>query len=129
VIRRAKRWRRHGDVVPLGKVTAEASEHVERLQILDTLGDDAKSERMAELDRGPDEIEVSRLLGGDEAADEGAVQLELADCEIAQVGERGEAGAEVVDRHGQAEVPQLFDDGFRSQVVRDDAGFGDLEHQ
>ncbi len=40
--------------------------------------------------------------------DEGAVDLDLVDGEVLQVGERGVAGAEVVDRHADAEAAQAL---------------------
>ncbi len=104
-------WGGAGDEVALGEVTAELTELVERREILDTLSDDAQPEGMAELDGRPDEVAVAVRVGGDKAGDEHAVQLELADGEVAQVGERGEAGTEVVYRDDEAKVVQLLDDG------------------
>ena len=73
---------------------------------------------------------MSRSLGvRGEAGDERAVELELANREVAQVGERGEPGAEVVDRDDQAEVAELLDDDSRAVEVGDDAGLGDLEDE
>ena len=42
-----------------------------------------------------------------ETLDEAAVELQFADCEAAQVGEGGEAGAEVIDGDAHAEVAQV----------------------
>ena len=66
---------------------------------------------------------------GDESVDERPVELELGDCEAAQVGERGETGAEVVDRDAEAELAQLVDDLPAALEVTNDRGLGDLEDQ
>ena len=51
------------------------------------IGLEMKSKGVAKLDGRSDEVEIARLVVGDQAAHETAIQLELADGEIAQVGE------------------------------------------
>ena len=85
---------------------------------------------MAEVDRRAHELEVALLAVGAEAGDERAVELELADREAAQVGERREAGAEVVDRDDDAERRAASSmTALGALEVGDDAGLGDLEDQ
>ena len=59
--------------------------------------------------------------------DEGPVDLQLVDRHLAQVGQRGVAGAEVVDRQARAEVAQPGHGGQRPLGVGHDHALGDLE--
>ena len=101
---------RSADEVALRDVAAEPVQQLERRCVLDALGDDAQAERVREVDRRADQLQVTRALVLGQARDERAVELQLADRERAEVGERGEAGAEVVDRDDDAESRQLLDD-------------------
>ena len=71
--------------------------------LLDPLGERLDRERLAELDERADERLA--LLGLGEPRDERAVDLQRVDGELLQVGERGVAGAEVVDRDAHARAP------------------------
>ncbi len=86
---------RRGDQGALAEIAAH--DH-ERLQIgggLDPLGDRRAAEAVREVDRGL----ADRGIGGVARAvlHEAAVELDLDKREIAQAGERGIAGAEIVD--------------------------------
>ena len=63
----------------------------------------------------------SRSVRGFEALDEVPVELELADSEAAQVGQRRDPGAEVVDRDDETQSLQLLDDPSGGLELRDDA--------
>ena len=98
------------DEVPLGQIAADGAEQVERFSVLDALGHDAQSECVAEIDGGPHEFEVTSALSGGQAGDEGAVQFEFAHGQVAQIGEGGESGSEVVDGDDESEAPEFLDD-------------------
>jgi hypothetical protein len=49
-----------------------------------------------------------------ESGDEGTVELELADGEAAEVGQRRVVRSEVVHRYDDAEFAQALDDGLRA---------------
>ena len=104
--RELARGHRLADEVALGEVAPEVAQQVERRAVLDALGDHAQAHGVAEVDRRADELQVALLAVGAEAGDERAVELELAHGEVAQVRERGVAGAEVVDRDEHADVAE-----------------------
>ena len=62
-----------------------------------------------------------------DVGDEGAVDLELVDRQVAQVGERAVAGAVVVDRDPQPERAQRLEDLAGALRVDHDHALGDLE--
>ena len=64
-----------------------------------------------------------------EVADEAAVDLQVVDVEVAQVAERTEAGAEIVQREAATEVAHAADEAARAGHVADHAGLGDLQAQ
>src|SRR5690554_6346928 len=70
---------------------------------------------------------ISRVLG--DILNEGPVQLDLVDRQVAQVAEAGEAGAEVVQGSAYPHPPDLVDkvDGLPLPVQQD--AFGHLELQ
>ena len=69
---------------------------------------------------------VSSLL---EARGEGAVQLELADGQVVQVRDGGEARPEVVDGDPDARIRQALDDPLGAGDVGHDHPLGDFENQ
>src|SRR5207302_3221838 len=117
------------DAVDLGEVAAEAYEHIEGGLVLDAFGDDAQSERVTEVDGGTHQLEVASLPNPAQRGDEGAVELELVHGQAAEVCERGESCAEVVDRHVDAALLQLRDHRFAALEFIDDRGLGDLQDQ
>ena len=90
--------------VALPAVAAEAHELAALVLVLDPLGDDAQVEREAERDDRAHERVVVGVRVAD-PVDERAVDLERVDREVAQVGERREAGAEVVEREVRCRAP------------------------
>src|SRR5207342_2362307 len=94
---------------------------------LDLFGDGALADHVGDVaDRTHDRLRQRR---GFEAADEAAVDLDVVDVEIAEVAERTEAGAEVVQREAATEVAHLADEALRALAIADDAGFGDFQAQ
>ena len=97
--------------------------------VFDTLGHDPQAERMGELDGGAHKGEVTALVGLAQPGDEAAVEVQFADGEAAEIGERGEAGAEVVDRDDEAEIVELLDRELGALEVGDRGGLGHLEDE
>ncbi len=60
---------------------------------------------------------------------EGAVDLDDVDAELAQIAERGVAGAEIVDGDAAAEILDAGDEAARFVDVVDRRAFGDLDDQ
>ena len=92
-------FERRREQVALAAVAAELAEALQLGLVLDALGDRDEAEAAAELHERGDQRVVG-VAGGDE----GAVDLQRVDRELLQVGERGVAGAEVVDRDPDAEA-------------------------
>jgi hypothetical protein len=92
---------RSAQVVALGQVAAEGLELGELGWPFDAFGDDLEAEAASELKEGGEEV---ALVGLDvEGVDEGAVDLQDAEGEAGQVGQRGVADAEVVEGELDAE--------------------------
>jgi hypothetical protein len=88
-----------------------ALEALELGVVFDAFAECFYAECFAELDECVDEG-VGRFVGFGDAGDERAVDFEGVDGELAEVGERAVAGAEVVDRDAHAECLE------RSQPLR-----------
>ena len=91
----------------------------------DALGDQSQAERVGEQDRRADDSRGPRVLG--HARDEGLVELELVDRQLAQVGQRRVARTEVVDDHADAVGAQLDQDLAGPLAVRHQEVLGDLQ--
>src|SRR4051812_24387491 len=113
--------------VALADVAAQAGHGIELALELDALGDDLHVERAAQLDHRADQSRVGRVLA--EVLHERAVHLHGVDRELAQVGERRVAGAEVVDRDPHAELPQCLEVADDRLAVLHQHRLGDLQHQ
>ena len=84
---------------------------------------------MGELDGGAHQGHVAAVAGLAQAGDEAAVELELADGQASQVGQRGEAGAEVVDRDDQAEIVKPLDGVLAALEIGDRGRLGHLQDE
>ena len=73
--------------------------------------------------------EVAALARLAQPGDEAAVELQLPDGQATQVGERGEAGAEVVDRDHQPEVVESLDGVLAALKIRDRGRLGHLQDE
>ena len=73
-------------------------------------------------------IAASTGIGG-HPPDERAVDLDLPDRQRLEVGERGEAGAEVVERESQAELAELREHVADAHGIGEDHVLGDLQHE
>ncbi len=100
---------------------------VERRPVLHALGDDLEAEVVAEVDRRADDDQVT--LVAQHRRDERAVDLQLVDRHLAQVGERRVAGAEVVDRQVHPELAEAADGRQRAVGIGHEHALGDLELQ
>ncbi len=98
--------RRHraGEVVALDLVAAPQAEQRAGLGAVDALGDHAHAEPAPEVHQRVHDRGVALVVG--DAHDERAVDLEHVDVQLLEVGEPGVAGAEVVERGGDADRAQ-----------------------
>src|ERR1700709_2173502 len=116
-----------GKEVALCQSTAEGEKLAELRLGLYPLGDHLDAEVAGEGQNGAQDLRALPLLA--HLGNEGAVDLQTVDGEALETGERGVAGAEVVDRDPHAQrlhaVPGLDRD---VEVPHHDA-LGDLEHQ
>src|SRR6267143_263906 len=121
----AERPRRGGaaDVEALQEVAAILPQHRRRGLVLYPFGDDRQPEAMAEVDRGADD--GGAVAVGRHVEDEGLIDLDFAHREPLEVGERGVAGAEVVDRDLDPGLMQPLERAFG--FARDDGALRDLE--
>ena len=83
-------------------VAAPVRQHRGGCLVLHPFGDGLQAEPLREIDQRAHEGAV--VLGAHQVLHEGAVDLEDVDAELAQVAERGVAGAEIVDRDAAAEI-------------------------
>src|SRR5581483_9531575 len=116
---------RAGEVVALGTVAAELPQQLEGAGVFDPFRDDLEVEAVAELDRGANDRSIAVV--DREVADEGAVDLDLADRETTQVGERGVTGAEVVDGEADAHRRQLLQQLLRTFRIAHQHRLRDLQ--
>src|SRR5690606_21925848 len=116
-----------GIEIALPQNAAEIEQHLGLLVGFDTLGDDAHAQLAGNIDHGGDH-DLGRLVSP-QAGDEGAVDLDDVDRKAQQMRERGKAGAEIIERHQDALLPQSLD-GARNLIVRaaHEDGLIDLEH-
>src|SRR5688572_8475359 len=84
-----------GEEEALPTVAVLALEPVELGAVLDALGESLQSERLAQLDEAVDQR--TRLVRVGDGVDERTIDLQRVHGELAQVGQRRVAGAEVVD--------------------------------
>ena len=106
------RCERAREEVALGVVAAEAAQLRELRLVLDPLGDRVEREGPGHADHRLDDRRA--LLLDAEAVDEGAVDLQRVEGEAVEVGERGVAGAEVVEDEANAELAQRLERGGRA---------------
>ena len=118
---------RPAEQVALRLVAAVLPQHRLGIGALHALGDGPQPEAPAELDERPHDDGVLVVHG--HRHDERLVDLQLGDRKAAQVGERGVAGAEVVDREPHAELLQPEEHGHRSVALAHDGRLGQLEGQ
>lgn len=93
--------------------------------LFDTFGDDLGLEVVGEGDDHADDIEL--IVAAGEAGDEGAVDLEVVNLELAQVLEAGVAGTEVVQGDADALDAEAAEVEGGAGGVLGDGGFGDLK--
>src|SRR4029077_15367905 len=113
------------DAVALRVVDAEASEHLDDLGVLGEFRDGLLAGEVPDLVDRADHLAVDRVA--QDLAHEAAVDLEVIDREVLEVTERGEPGAEVIERELAAELLQRLDEAVRLREACDRRGLGDLE--
>ena len=106
-------------------VDAEVAHQLERGLVADHLGDGALAEAARDVDHGLDDELVGEVR--DAAAHELAVDLEVVEGEVLEVVERGEGGAEVVEREAAAEPGESVRELLRARDVGHRGRLGDLE--
>src|SRR6478735_11396372 len=104
-LRRRAPWpvgRCQPDQAALDVVAAPVAQHAGGLLVLHPFGNRLDIEAAGEVDQGLDEGAV--VGGTGDVLHEGAVDLDDVDAELAQIAERGVAGAEIVDGDAAAEM-------------------------
>src|SRR5688572_10388414 len=99
---------RLANVKTLDELALDEPEQRQLLLGLDALGDDCEVHRVAQRDQRLDERIGGRVQA--DLADIRPVDLQLVERELAEVADRGEAGAEIVERQAEAvflEDPEL----------------------
>ena len=109
----------------LGEVGAEVAEQRERPLVLDPLGDRLQAEQAADADDAADEPLVVGVVG--QRPDVRAVDLDVAERQVAQVGEGAEAGPEVIEREPASQRLDVGGESASGLQVLDDRCLGDLE--
>src|SRR5215212_6843856 len=82
---------------------------------------------MREIEQRTNERRI--VLGSSEVLDEGAIDLDDVDAELAQIVEGSVAGAEIVDRHAAAEIPRSADETACLVDILDFGRFRDLKRE
>ena len=88
-------------------IASKFTKSIKLLWGFDPFGDGAKAQVGGEFDDRGDDLLVLDI--GAEAGDEGAVDFDEGQGEAAEVGERGVAGAEVVEADLHAQVSDLIE--------------------
>ena len=118
---------RLGEQVALADADAEALQLVALVRGLDAFADRLEAEPPRQLD---DRLEQAFLdLVTMAVGDVGAIDLELAERQLAQPRQRRISGAEVVDRQAAALTAQLVRDLLRHREIVDDLILGDFEDE
>ena len=110
---------------PLHDAAAEAVQDLHLAQVFHAFGDHAQTERAGQGDDGRDHRGALRRHA--EVAHEAAVDLQLADGQGRQIGQRRVAGAEVVDRDLDADLVEPVQRRDHVLQVLHQARLGDLE--
>src|SRR4051794_2954181 len=117
---------RAAEVPALTEVRAHRAQLVGLLLGLDALGHDLHAERPGQHDHRADDCRVLAVAA--DLRGEGAVDLQQVDLgDLAQVPERREADAEVVDREPHADRAQRGEPQQSGVGVREQRALGDLE--
>ena len=116
---------RHPDPETLAELAAEPDQVLPGAPVGHPLGHHRQPEVVPEVDDRADDRRVEALAVA--RGQERAVDLQLVHRQAAQVGQRGVAGAEVVDRQPHPAVAQLPQHQQRPVRVGHDAGLGDLQ--
>ena len=93
--------------VALGDVAPVAAQGLQRRQILNALGDEVGAKAVRKCHGGAHDGDGPRIAG--QTCDKDLVELEFIDGEILQAGQRGPAGAVIVEREADSESPQRGD--------------------
>ena len=105
-----------------------AAHHLQGIDLrrgLDAFGQHPHVEAASHRHHGLHDGAVVGVAG--QALDEGAVDLDAIDRQALEVAERGEAGAEVVQREADAHLADAVQGGDGGFGVLEDVGFGDFE--
>src|SRR5256885_2541085 len=113
------------DAVALRVVDPETGEHLDDLGVLGELGDGLLAGEVPDLVDRAHHLAVDRIA--QDLAHEAAVDLEIIDREVLEVAERGQSGAEVIQRELAAELLESLDEAVRLREARHRRGLGDLE--
>src|ERR1700692_3602855 len=113
---------RLADKVALRQIAANCGEEVECVNILNALRNHTHVQLVAQGDGRSNQGQISLRVPSGQPGQETAVELQFADGQAAQVGERRDSGTEVVNRDTQSEVPQLLNDDLTEVEVSDDGG-------
>src|SRR5690606_24427287 len=125
--RQVARGERLAEVIALHPVAPELAQGVERPFILHALGERAKVEGVRQVHQGAHDLGIPTVRR--EIAHETLVDLELVERELAQVGERGIPGTEVVDGELAAQRLQSRHEADRARFVLHDGALGQLQRE
>jgi len=103
----------------------ETSEHVDDLDVFRELGDGLLAGQMTDLVDRAHHLAIDGVV--QDLLHEAAVDLQKIHREMLQIAERGQAGAEIVERELAAELLQCLDETVGLREARDRRGLGDLE--
>jgi hypothetical protein len=120
---------RPADEVALGHVASQLGKQVEGGPVLNALGHDPQAHGVAELDRRAHQVALPVAVAPQQARQEHPVELELSHRKAAEVGQRSDAGTEVVDRYQHAQTLQRCNHLATGVQIADDRRLGQLQHQ
>ena len=119
--------RREPDQRPLQIVAAPFGQHRGRRLVLHPFGDRLETEPPPQIDQRVDEGAV--VLRLHEVLHEGAIDLDEVDAELAQIAERGVAGAEIVDGDAAAQILDAGHEAAGLVDILDRRRLGDLDRE
>jgi len=114
-------------MIALGVVHPDFAQHFENGFVLDELRDRDQPHGMAD---GIDRLHHCPIgrVGGD-IAHEGAIDLEVIDRQILEVGKRRQPAAEIIERKSAAQLLHLADEAHHPRQIGHRRTLGDLEAQ
>ena len=127
--RRVRPWGGPPQQVALAVVAAQFAQGISLRLGLDAFADGFDAQRARQRQHALNQRARTLHFRTMQAGDEALVDLQRADREAMQVGQRGEAGAEIIQLYLDAALAQALQDAQRVRAIVQQCDLGDLQPQ